>query len=354
MTKTLYLHIGNHKTGTTSIQHALVDNRDFLGANNISFFSEHIKGKDLKTGNTSAWVFVDPKQVKNGVGSYVKEVNKLASKLSNLPHNTVIMSAESFSFIFEKQVIENLYQALKQYFDEIKIIVYLRRQDEQIISHHQQESKGHNGTGVLFFGTDCHAIPQDIEHHRYYMDYYMRISLWADIFGDDNIIVKDFDKNTLKDHDVVADFFSIFHLSIPQKKTYILNESNGFEKTKIGHLLNRYIQSRQLRHYLFSYLSNEGKMLPSKSQAQEYYKHFLESNKKLKKRFGIQFNENFDKYPDTNQDIWNEDTANLAIANLLIAINDYDKNIKKNCFKSFFACLKQYFRKTIKRNKHNI
>ena len=84
-------------------------------------------------------------------------------------------------------------------------------------------------------------------------------------------------------------------------------------------------------------------MLPSKSQAQDYYKYFQESNKKLEERFGIKFNENFDKYPNINQDIWNEDTANLAISNLLIAINDYNKNIKINCFKSFFMCLKHYF-----------
>lgn len=339
MTKTLYLHIGNHKTGTTSIQYALVDNCDFLENHNISFFSQHTSGRNVKTGNTSAWIYVDPKQIKNGMGSFVTDVNKLALKLGNLPHNRVIMSAESLSFIFEKQPLESLYHALKNYFDQIKIIVYLRRQDEQAVSHHQQESKG-SDTGVLFFGTDNHAIPQDTEHHHYYMNYYKRISLWADVFGDDNMIVKVFDKHKLKEHDVVTDFFSIFDLTIPKKETYILNESNGFEKTKVGHLLNKHIQNKQLRLHLFGYLSNEGKMLPSRLQAQKYYKIFQESNKKLEERFGIKFNENFDKYPEKNQDTWDEDTANSAISNLLTAINDYDKNIKKNCFKSFFICIK--------------
>ncbi|MDD3774922.1 MAG: hypothetical protein PHV08_03060 [Sulfurovaceae bacterium] len=339
MSKVLYLHIGNHKTGTTSIQHALLDNRHFLESHNISFFSEHTSGGNVKTGNTSAWVYVDPEHVENGAGGYVKDVNKLALKLGNLPYDTVIMSAESLSFIFKKRHIQNLYDALKKYFNQIKIIVYLRRQDEQVISHHQQESKA--GTEVLFFGTDNHAIPQYTEHHHYYMDYYERISLWADVFGDNNMIVKNFDKNKLKEHDVVADFFSIFDLHVPKKETYTLNESNGFEKTKVGHLLNRYIQNKQLRLHLFNHLSNEGKMLSSRPQAQEYYKIFQESNKKLEERFEIQFNENFDKYPATEQDIWDEDTANSAISNLLMAINDYDKNIKKNCFKSFFICIRQ-------------
>ncbi len=84
------------------MQHALIDNRNFLDGHNISFFSKHTSGGDLKTGNTSAWVYVDPEQIKNGVGSCVKDVNKLALKLGNLSGDTVIMSAESLSFIFEK------------------------------------------------------------------------------------------------------------------------------------------------------------------------------------------------------------------------------------------------------------
>jgi len=345
MKNTLYLHIGNHKTGTTSIQKILANNSEFLAKHDISFFSENTRDKYVKHGNTNDWISIEPKQLQNGIGGFVKNVDELASKLVDLPHDTVIISAEAFSWIFEKQPIQILHDALSKHFEQIKIIVYLRRQDEQVISHHQQGSKGPDRPEASFYGNDPRAIPLNIAHHHYYMNYYERISLWADIFGDANLIVKIFDKNQLKDHDVVSDFFSILNLSKPEQTLEKLNESNGFERTKVGHLLNNHIENKKLHDHLISYLGNEGKMLPSKIQAQEYYKHYYESNKKLEKRFNVSFDETFDKYPDREQDIWDETNANEAISNLLIAINDYDKRLKSNCLKSFLLCIKYFFRK---------
>ncbi len=61
----------------------------------------------------------------------------LAKKLASLSGN-VGMSAEHLSWLFSGAEIERLATTLRQYFDAIEVIVYIRRQDKQAISHHQQ------------------------------------------------------------------------------------------------------------------------------------------------------------------------------------------------------------------------
>lgn len=315
MHRKLYIHIGNHKTGTTSIQRALKENVTLLKKHDISLF------------HAGEFLTLNRKQCKSIVCMNIKNVNLLALKLSKLPTNNILISNESFAWIFEKKVLEELHNALNEYFKEIKIIVYLRRQDEQAVSHHQEASKSGKNPEMLLYGTEPYAIPTYANQHDYYLDYHKRISLWADVFGDDNMIVRVFEKSHLKDNDAVSDFFSILNLPKPKQSIYRLNESNSLAKTKVNHLLNAHMGNSYLRRYISEHLYNEGKpMIPSKDKARKYYDHFRESNKKLEERFGVKFNENFEKYPDVNQDIWDDESANLAISKLLIVIDDYEKN----------------------------
>ncbi len=315
MQRKLYIHIGNHKTGTTSIQRALEENTTLLEKHDMSLF------------HVGEFLTLNRKQCRSIICMNIKNVNLLAFKLSKLPTNNILISNESFAWIFEKKVLEELYNALSEYFKEIKIIVYLRRQDEQAVSHHQEASKSGKNPEILLYGTEPYAIPTYANQHDYYLDYHKRISLWADVFGDDNMIVKVFEKSNLQDNDVVSDFFSILNLPKPKKSIYRLNESNSLAKTKISHLLNAHMGNSYLRRYISEHLYNEGKpMLPSKDNARKYYDHFRKNNKKLEERFGVKFNENFEKYPDVEEDIWDDESANLAIAQLLTAIDDYDKN----------------------------
>lgn len=154
--------------------------------------------------------------------------------------------------------------------------------------------------------------------------------------------MKVFDRSKFIDNDVVADFFSILNLPKPDQLQVKLNESLGFQKTKVNHLLNAHIGDSHLRRYLTQFLNNEGKILPSRSNARKYFDQFHESNKMLEKRFGVSFSENFEKYPETDQDVWDETSANEAVSSLLMAINNYDKNREKIRVKVIGRKIKKY------------
>jgi len=323
--KILYMHIGSHKTGTSSIQRTLVKNKELLTQHGYVFFHRAPSGIENKYGNSSGWVEHKPSDMKTGIGAKVSKKNELFSQLGKLSANKVIISAENFSWFFlEKEVYEIKKQVFK-FFDEVKIIVYLRRQDKQVISHHQQGSKKYKYPSHSYYGGDSLSIPKSRKNYDEYLDYNSRLSIWADEFGDDNIIIRVFEKDSLVGSDVVVDFFALLGIKEGFKSNKV-NVSRGFEKVKVGHLVSKSITKQFLVNRIISSLSNEGKSLPSKDEAFDFYQRYRSSNIQLNKRFSINniesiFSDDFSSYPEEASDKWSEDTANAAILKILESIN---------------------------------
>ena len=327
MDKKLILHIGSHKTGTTSIQAALYQNKKSLEKQGFSLFYHSANGVDSKDGHPGLWTLTFD-EVSRGV--FIRP--DLAKALSRLPE-TVVMSQENFSWVVERSELEKFNTRLRQYFSDIQIIAYIRRQDMQMVSHHQQGSKNPNLLAARLFGSRPRALSDVSEGIRLYLDYNERFAKWANVFGDENISLRIFDKNILKDGDSVADFSYVSGIQfpiIPERK----NESNGFEVTKINHLMNQVNISMPLRNWIHSYLDNSGKLMPSQTDACQFYQQFKEGNKALNARFKISsedciFSEDFAMYSEHAEDIWTEDSANSAILHLLKAFKT-PKFVKKD------------------------
>ena len=322
--KTIYIHTGQDKTGTSSLQQMLFDNRLKLSEeNNVSFFTADMKGRLIKYGNTCGWIKIDKRNIKNDASIVSPEI--LAQNLAKLPHD-VIMSAECFSWIFDKKELIRFKEELSKFFEKIIIITYIRRQDKQIISLYQQRSKKRRPPSNFFDDNESTAIPTYNKNLDYYFDYNKRISIWGDVFGDDNVIVRVFDKKTLYKGDIVSDFCNLFNI---KNITSSINKnvSNGFEKTKISHLMSSLGMRNNLRKIINQNLDNSGKLMPSKEEAKTFYLRYKDSNKKLNERFKINrlenvFDEDFSMYSDFPMDRWTEESANQAIIHILQSIND--------------------------------
>ncbi|MBN2825666.1 MAG: hypothetical protein JXQ76_10095 [Campylobacterales bacterium] len=323
--KTLYLHIGQHKTGSTSIQKVLFNNREKLANENFSFFTVDQKNEIIQSGNSNCWVSLNRENIKSF--GYINSPKELAFNLAQLPHN-VIMSAENLSWIFHKEPLIEFKEELSKYFDKIIIIVYIRRQDKQIISHYQESSKQYMKPASVLYGSEPQAIPNYNEKHRLYLDYNQRISIWGDAFGDDNMVIRVFDKKSLYQGDAVLDFLNLLGIKNISSSMH-KNVSMGFEKTKLNHIFNSINLNPALRVIIKKNLDNRGKMLPSKEVALDYYLNYKESNKKLNQRFKINeleyiFDDDFSIYSEKPMDRWSEESANQAIKNMLCALNDAD------------------------------
>lgn len=324
--RTLYLHIGNHKTGSTSIQNYIEENTASLLARGLGVFLENPKEHNPRCGNTSGWITIEKDCLIDGRGARVSRPEVLAARLAATEGTTIVMSAEDFAYLYRPEEMATLKRHLSEYFDHIKVIAYLRRQDQQMLSFHRQGSRARNAPSRAFSGRDFTSLPCRAPHHDHYLDYHRRMTDWSAAFGADNMILRIYEPGRLKQGDALADFLDVLGMESPtESKRY--NESDGFERTKIGHLICEAMPQNALSKALRGGTDNRRKALPSRDAARAFYAHYAESNRRLNACFHLSvdaspFQEDFDMYPEAPQDIWTEDSANQAIQHLLARMNE--------------------------------
>lgn len=227
----LDLHIGMPKTGTTAIQNFFAHNRILLrdrfgilypdcgvpANQHTALVKSMVAGKYEWAHFNAAIAAFDP-------GEYISNV--LRSCRQHLCRK-VVMSSEYFwaspvmqaglkyHSLSEKnyQYIESVINECKVLlsgFAKVRIIVYLRRQDDWIDSFFNQQLK------------DGFPIPEpdEIAAPKNYLMYARNLQLWAKCFGKENIIVRSFDH--LKGGNVIRDFCEVVGvdsrlLEFPQK-----------------------------------------------------------------------------------------------------------------------------------------
>jgi len=189
--KTIYIHIGPHKTGTTTIQHALYSNEDRLlqagilcpksGRSFPSSAAIHNLGFELLSYKRK----FDPKY-----GTW-KDLQKEIFHSDERIHK-VILSSEVLSVLDLRQIrfIKNI---LKNY--NIKIIMYLRRQDEAIQSSWVEHVRNAGQKPIIdsFFNW--------LKKFNYRVgntDYLNIIKKWQQIFSKTNMILRIFDPSQFR------------------------------------------------------------------------------------------------------------------------------------------------------------
>lgn len=225
--KTLYIHIGMHKTGTTAIQNFLFLNKEKLAREGLLYYSD--VPIDYKFANA-----LKNKEDFNYIKEHIRGLN-------DVRQSKVILSCEVFlegdhipELLMEILNNESIYNKFK-----IKIIVYVRRWYEWIESAYLQVSKGVSRQGLSF--------NEYLEQTA--LDKFLnRIFLWKEIFGIENIIFRIYDKDQFKNQSVIDDFLSVFNIELlddyitpPSEKlnigidvieAYILNTSKDIFKNQ--------------------------------------------------------------------------------------------------------------------------
>lgn len=216
--KTLYLHIGTPKTGTTSLQHFCHDNRQKLAEQGYFYpefnFEYANKGK-YRNGLFLEAVYLDEEgkrlkeKEKENFNNGLEELNKLFKIYDN-----IILSDEGiWTACFNRKRGRKLMHRLHEYSliagCQIKIIVYLRRQDEYVLSWYNQLIK-HSITSKNTLTWDEYINNYD----KYInLDYRGCLRKLKNIFGMENIIVKRFDKNYFTGGSLFTDFLDIFGIT---------------------------------------------------------------------------------------------------------------------------------------------
>ena len=231
--KTCFLHIGAPKTGTSSIQYTLFNNRKILSE--AGFFypanaSNHVFLASRFRDNPEDMIF----HKKRGrlTRSVIDEFHK--SELARFEEDAkksgcenLVLSSEFFPST-SKAACHDLYTYLKQFAETVKVVYYIRHPLSQITSSYQQRVKV--------------GIPVEINYADYKF-YAPNVSRkFADAFGIENMNVREFGRKYLKNGDAVADFADIVGISddlLSRLNIFSENQSLSHEAFEIADSVNR-------------------------------------------------------------------------------------------------------------------
>ncbi|MEP4039198.1 hypothetical protein [Pseudophaeobacter sp.] len=225
MRKTLYLHIGHFKTGTTAIQQFLHLNPRLLKRHGLVFAQtkqEHSKHSDL------AFSLYQAAGVKDLMHGYAKpetphEVwTSVFEELRRSRRSGMIVSTEELIRLacFPKAV-EILKKIVETAPDlDIKIIAYLRAPDSHLRSWYNQLVK--RGCKTPSFNA---AISHRTEPEHY--DYALALKPWISLFGAESIFLRHYSEDSRKDRALFHDFLSIFNIEMPRLGvTHVIEDPN--------------------------------------------------------------------------------------------------------------------------------
>lgn len=206
MSKEVILHIGAGKTGTSSIQRCLAINADEIQKHDIYVPSTDLTLDGQITGQ-HVWYFASLR--KNTIEeAKAKLETDLRTQLKNQSQSRILLSAENLS---DRNGISSLFKDLASECN-IKVIFYIRRQDDYLLSAWQQ----------WFAKADNDFWAWILRSAGNIANWKLVIEDWERIVPKENIKVRVYDRSELVNEDVVSDFFNL--LEIP---TSSLNMERG-------------------------------------------------------------------------------------------------------------------------------
>jgi hypothetical protein len=219
----LILHIGMHKTGTTSVQRSL----DGLAQDRVKYVA---LGSSNHTGPMSI-AFDDPdvKRRRAGPERSAKQVEmlkpqmraRLEADLANKDFDKFVISGEGMVFLSPKSLRE-LQAVARRHVDEVRVFAYARDPVGFASSALQQRIKG---------GYPGYDLTRP--------SYRNKFAPFIEIFGRENVSVKEFSRPALKDGSVVVDFCHLWGIPFDPQREVRSNESLAEPTMKLLHLFNR-------------------------------------------------------------------------------------------------------------------
>lgn len=243
--KTLYIHIGTSKTGTTTIQTYCGINREQLKSKGVLFpiMPYHY---DRITKNRNGH-FLYAMIYENGVRNKEKEKQVLKQELDYIvdcfkDYDNVLLSEESIWWATatrRKGLWKYLQEHSQQNNYQVKIIVYLRRQDQFMMSRYNQIIKTDTGGGTQRF----YEYFKDMNgKYKCVMNYRQRLDYMAKFFPKENIVVKRFDRSYFYNGDLNADFLHILGVEIDDTFAELPKDENlgiSVQSGELKRVLNR-------------------------------------------------------------------------------------------------------------------
>jgi hypothetical protein len=214
--KRLVLHIGVHKTGSTSVQNALAANAGLLARHGILYPKYPGAPAQVTNHNRLAW------EIAEGVIDIAK-LREWAESLAQKDARTLIISAEEFCKLKSLEFLA----CFQEHF-EIEVVLYLRRQDSWINSWYNQNVKW----PYLRELSGC--TPTEFLAHLqefFWIDYFETVERWAQAVGKDRIHVRVLERGQIEDP--LADMCDICGVNFVLKRTQEKRANESLPATQL-------------------------------------------------------------------------------------------------------------------------
>jgi hypothetical protein len=250
--KQIFLHIGTSKTGTTSLQFFLHNNREHLSKLGYLYPSQN------KTHHNLAFTLLGDSKADYQTDTW----EDVLTEIGNSQQNNIVISSEFFSEINNVDSIEQIATYLAKY--QIKIIVYLKRQDKKVESNFNQLMK----TGV-YAGTVDFFLKQTGKPN-----YLKLLDRWSRIFGRENIIVRPLEKEQIPN--IYQDFLK--NIGIVSFDEFIKTEDRNIKPniaqiSAINFINQKIAVKLGLKQQGFHHFSRQNKNLAFKNYPRSFFKH---------------------------------------------------------------------------------
>lgn len=214
--RTLYIHVGTHKTGTTSLQKYLLDHRANLQSQNMKVITETHR----KFGEIATCLGFAHGVLRNGLQTVARMTGDMPSsttirgakyrrnvrqQLKALPDNSsAILSAEALCFARTQEETVRLRKVFSRLELRILPVICLRNDDDWRASWASELSTWSDRM-VQNFGDEMNDIRGD-----WYFDKKIMLGFWEQ-FGDVRCV--DFDKSVAEDGSVLSALLEAFDLT---------------------------------------------------------------------------------------------------------------------------------------------
>lgn len=212
---TVYLHIGLPKTGTTVLQYFLYNNADILSQHGIAYpdFGLRYKNESAHLSFRKNGRFLIAPNTSNGKRDFSRPADEYAPTLDKIAelgktYDRILISDEGIWKISKKR--ENFWSDLKSDLTDrgldLKLIVYLRRQDSFVQSMYAQRVKETKKpfTFEEYLASEASDWPLDFKE---------RLDYISGIVGKEAMIVRIYEKAQYRGGMKKTPFFLTFSIS---------------------------------------------------------------------------------------------------------------------------------------------
>lgn len=208
-------HIGTPKTASTYLQDNMAANKKWLMKHGILYPDLFSRDANHITLFYVSSLILHPFARAHGINSQEekykyrqKVIEKLASQIEEYRDrcHTFFLSSENLTGnLHAKRGIESLHDLFSGLFDEIEIVIYLRRQDKALLSMYSEHMRrGFSAQRLDRFVENCLDKPGILP----YLHYDTLLTKWAGVFGKKNIKVLAFEQSRLQASNIFQDILS--------------------------------------------------------------------------------------------------------------------------------------------------